>query len=526
MNKTNVSLVVIAACILIEISVTSCRSSAKNIEIFDSSYSEKYRPQFHFSPEAHWMNDPNGLVYFEGEYHLFYQYFPDSNVWGPMHWGHAVSKDMINWKHLPVALFPDSLGYIFSGSAVADVKNTSGLGSAENPPLVAIFTYHDPIGEKKGSLKFQNEGLAFSKDKGRTWTKYPGNPVLKNPGIRDFRDPKVFWHNESGKWIMILAVNDRVHLYSSPNLREWTFLSEFGKGIGAHGGVWECPDLFRMRVKGTNEMKWVMLVSINPGGPNGGSATQYFVGNFDGTNFIKENKDIQWVDWGRDNYAGVTWSNIPENDGRILFLGWMSNWQYANVVPTHVWRSAMTVPRELALMKADNGYLLVSNPVRELETLRAEKTQLYEELHGSKTVREVFIDSINLSQCELIIDFELLSNSVDSLGIILQNREDERLIIGYTNKQKQLFVDRTLAGPSGFSKAFAGISKAPYKAGKEIRFHIFLDASSAELFVDHGNRVLTNLVFPTSGFNQLKIFSSGGNVIIKRAEFHNLNRIW
>jgi len=526
MNKTNVSLAFITACLLIVISVTSCKTSAKNIELIDPSYTEQYRPQFHFSPEAHWMNDPNGLVYYKGEYHLFYQYYPDSNVWGPMHWGHAVSPDMIHWKHLPVALFPDSLGYIFSGSAVADVKNTSGLGTAENPPLIAIFTYHDPIGEKNGSQKFQNEGLAFSKDKGRTWTKYPGNPVLKNPGIRDFRDPKVFWHNESGKWIMILAVKDRVHLYSSPNLLDWTFLSEFGQGIGAHGGIWECPDLFRIKVNGGNEMKWVMLVSINPGGPNGGSATQYFVGNFDGRHFIKENKEIQWVDWGCDNYAGVTWSNVAESDGRRLFLGWMSNWQYANVVPTHVWRSAMTVPRELTLMQTDDGYLLLSNPVRELETLRTEKTQLYEELHGSETVREVFIDSINLSQCELIFDFELLSNSVDSLGIILENSAHEKLIIGYSGDQKQLFVDRTAAGPSGFSEAFDGISKASYKAGKQILFHIFLDASSAELFVDHGNRVLTNLVFSTMKFNRLKIFSSGGSVMVERAEFHNLNRIW
>jgi fructan beta-fructosidase len=375
-------------------------------------------------------------------------------------------------------------------------------------------------------LKFQNEGLAYSTDKGRTWIKYTANPVLKNPGIRDFRDPKVFWHDESGKWIMILAVHDRVHLYSSPDLLKWTFLSEFGQGIGAHGGVWECPDLFRIKVKGTNETKWVMLVSINPGGPNGGSATQYFVGNFDGTQFIAESKDIQWMDWGRDNYAGVTWSNVPESDGRRLLLGWMSNWQYATVVPTYVWRSAMTVPREIFLIRKDGSYLLVSNPVRELETLRSERTQVYEELNGKKGLRDVFIDSINLSQCELIFDFELLSNSVDSLGIILQNKVNEKLVIGYSAKQKQLFVDRTAAGPTGFSKAFAGISKAPYTAEKKIIFHLILDASSAELFVDHGNRVLTNLVFPSSGFNQLKIFSSGGNVIIKKAEFYNLNRIW
>ncbi len=244
MIKTNVFLPLLAAWLLIQLSVTSCKPPVKNIESFASSYTEQYRPQFHFSPEAHWMNDPNGLVYFGGEYHLFYQYYPGSNVWGPMHWGHAVSPDMIHWKHLPVALYPDSLGYIFSGSAVSDTNNTSRLGTMENPPMVAIFTYHDPTGEKKGSLTFQNQGIAYSTDKGRNWTKYPGNPVLKNPGIRDFRDPKVFWHEKSGKWVMILAVHDRIHLYSSPDLTDWTFLSEFGQGIGAHGGVWECPDLF------------------------------------------------------------------------------------------------------------------------------------------------------------------------------------------------------------------------------------------------------------------------------------------
>jgi fructan beta-fructosidase len=526
MNKPNLLPIAVATIIIIGISITGCRPSTRNPENIDSSYTEQYRPQFHFSPAAHWMNDPNGLVYYKGEYHLFYQYYPDSNVWGPMHWGHAISTDMVNWKQMPVALFPDSLGYIFSGSAVADIKNTSGLGTTENPPLVAIFTYHNPVGEKNGSLTFQNEGLAYSTDKGRNWIKYQGNPVLKNPGIRDFRDPKVFWHDESGKWVMILAVHDRVHLYSSPDLINWTFLSEFGQGIGAHGGVWECPDLFRIKVKGTNEMKWVMLVSINPGGPNGGSATQYFIGNFDGTHFINESKNIQWVDWGRDNYAGVTWSNVPESDGRRLFIGWMNNWQYANVVPTYVWRSAMTVPRQLDLTRTDDGYLLVSIPVRELETLRNEKTQLYEELHGSEAVREVFIDSINLSQCELIFDFEQLSNSVDSFGIIMENSAHEKLIIGYSGTHKQLFVDRTAAGNSDFSESFSGISKAPYEAGKQIQFHIFLDASSVELFADHGNRVLTNLIFPAMKFNQLKIFSSGGSVIVKKAEFHNLNRIW
>jgi fructan beta-fructosidase len=526
MKNVSLSLIALTAGLLILVLPLSCKPSEKVITIKDTYYQEQYRPQFHFTPEAHWMNDPNGMVYLDGEYHLFYQYYPDSNVWGPMHWGHAVSTDMLHWKHLPVALFPDSLGYIFSGSAVADTKNTSGLGTIENPPLVAIFTYHDPIGEKKGSQKFQNEGLAYSTDKGRTWTKYPGNPVLNNPGIRDFRDPKVFWHDESGKWVMILAVHDRIHLYSSPNLKDWTFLSEFGQGIGAHGGVWECPDLFRIKVKGTSETKWVMLVSINPGGPNGGSATQYFVGNFDGTHFVKENKDIRWVDWGRDNYAGVTWSNVPESDGRRLFLGWMSNWQYATVVPTQVWRSAMTVPRELNLIRNNADLILVSNPVEELKTLRTNKTQYYQEARGNVGKREIPLDSINLNQSELLFNFTVLNNAVDSMGIILENNAQQKLVIGYSRTRKQLFVDRTVSGQSGFSKLFAGIVKAPYTAGDQILFHVFMDAASAEVFVDEGNMVMTNLVFPAENFTHLKVFSTGGEILLKSAEFHNLNRIW
>jgi fructan beta-fructosidase len=527
MKNTGISHIVSITGIFIQAFLFSCKPSEKGIEITDTYYKEQFRPQFHFSPEANWMNDPNGMVYLDGEYHLFYQYYPDSNVWGPMHWGHAVSTDMIHWKHLPVALSPDTLGYIFSGSAVADVKNSSGLGTAENPPLAALFTYHDPVGEKNGSLKFQNQGLAYSTDKGRTWTKFSGNPVLKNPGIRDFRDPKVFWHDETGKWVMILAVQDRIHLYSSPNLTDWTFLSEFGQGIGAHGGVWECPDLFRIRVKETNEMKWVMLVSINPGGPNGGSATQYFVGDFNGTQFIKENRDIRWVDWGRDNYAGVTWSNVPESDGRRLFLGWMSNWQYGTVVPTQVWRSAMTIPRELNLIhKNKEGYILVSNPVEELKTLRSEKTQNYQEVTGIEGKREIILDSINLNQSELLFNFAVLNNKVDSMGIILENNANQKLVIGYSRILKQLFVDRTASGPSGFSKLFAGISKAPYFAGNQVTFHVIVDAASVELFVDNGNLVMTNLVFPSENFNHLKIFSTGGEVILKNAEFHNLKRIW
>ncbi len=286
-------------------------------------YTEKYRPQFHFSPEEKWMNDPNGMVYYEGEYHLFYQYYPDSTVWGPMHWGHAVSSDMVHWEHLPVALAPDEHGYIFSGSAVVDWKNTSGLGKDGQPPLIAIFTYHKPEDEKTGEDYLQTQGIAYSNDKGRTWTKY-GELVLKNQGIIDFRDPKVNWHENSQQWIMTLAVQDHIEFYSSTNLISWDYESGFGKKLGGHGGVWECPDLFQLNVEGSNEKQWVLFVSICPGGPNGGSATQYFVGDFEGSKFTIKQSDTKWID-----------------HGRRLFLGWMSNWNYATVVPTEKWRNAI-----------------------------------------------------------------------------------------------------------------------------------------------------------------------------------------
>jgi len=489
-------------------------------------YQEKYRPQYHFSPEANWMNDPNGLVFFDGEYHLFYQYYPDSTVWGPMHWGHAVSSDLLHWKHLPVALYPDSLGYIFSGSAVVDTANTSGFGSEGNTPMVAIFTYHDPVLEKSGSIKFQNQGIAYSLDKGRTWNKYSGNPVLKNPGIKDFRDPKMFWNEKIKKWNLIMAVNDRVHLYSSPDLKRWTFESEFGTTSGAHGGVWECPDLFPLKIEGTDVTKWVMLVSINPGGPNGGSATQYFTGNFDGHTFVPDDTAVKWLDWGRDNYAGVTWSNIPATDGRRLFIGWMSNWKYATVVPTTVWRSATTIPRELSLKSENGHYLLTSKPVTEFGNLRIKTDTLSIKNLSFSGEKEISTGKISLMQSELFFGFNLADNKADTVGIIMENDVRERLIIGYSALSKQIYIDRNRAGNSGFSKEFAGVSTAPYSAGSVLKMHLLVDASSVELFVDDGSLVMTNLVFPTEKYNKLILYSKGGSGMLNKALFHGIGRVW
>jgi fructan beta-fructosidase len=498
------------------------RGTVKN-PVKPANFDEQFRPQFHFTPEANWMNDPNGMVYYDGEYHLFYQYYPNDTVWGPMHWGHAVSTDLVHWEELPVALYPDELGYIFSGSAVIDINNTSGLGTEENPPMVAIFTYHDRVGEDNGENTFQTQGLAYSLDRGRTFIKYSDNPVLQNPGIADFRDPKVFYHEESNRWIMILAADDRVKLYSSPNLKDWTFESDFGMNAGAHGGVWECPDLFPFPISGSHAVKWVMLVSINPGGPNGGSATQYFVGDFDGHTFVNDGGIYDWLDWGRDNYAGVTWSNIPQEDGRRLFIGWMSNWEYAEAVPTTTWRGAMTVPRELLLEEDDNRYSLISKPITQLEGIRTGQIMQTEEIIVSGEV-EIPVGNIPLNQSELILNLQRDENAVDAFGIILENDLDQRLVISYS--AGGFHVDRSKAGPNDFSDAFAGTATAPYAIGKEVNMHLFIDASSVELFIDHGRLAITELVFPSGKFTVLKIFSTAGNIQIKSSVLYELSSIW
>jgi fructan beta-fructosidase len=404
-----------------------------------------YRPRFHFTPAQGWMNDPNGMIFLNGQYHLFFQHYPDGTVWGPMHWGHATSKDLVQWKEQPIALYPDSIGMIFSGSAVLDKNNTSGLGRDGIAPLVAIFTQHDMPGEKAGRTDFQNQSIAFSLDEGKTWTKYAGNPVLKTPNLKDFRDPKVIWHEPTQKWIMNLAVADHVELYSSPNLINWTKESEIGKNLFAHSGVWECPDLLSFNHFG--KTIWVLLVSMNPGGPNGGSATQYIVGDFDGHTFKPYTTNIKWMDYGPDNYAGVTFSNVGD---RNILIGWMSNWNYANVVPTEKWRSAMTVLRELKLIEHNNknenansssiDFLLVSSPVKELKNA-------FTEISSKENVIPNRIDIKDLKAT----NFE----------VILSNTYNEKLIVGYHADKKQFYIDRTKAGVSNFNEGFAAVAVAP-----------------------------------------------------------------
>lgn len=493
--------------------LTAC--STKKGTFKSSAYNDPYRPQIHFSPKTGWMNDPNGMVYFNNQYHLFYQHYPDSTVWGPMHWGHAISKDLIHWENQPIALYPDSLGYIFSGSAVADVHNTSGFGRDGKTPLVAIFTHHDPQGEKEGSSTFQNQSIAYSLDDGKTWTKYANNPVLKNPGIKDFRDPKVSWYEADQKWIMTLATLDRITFYSSKDLKSWTKESEFGKEVGAHGGVWECPDLFPLYYNG--QKIWILIVNINPGGPNGGSATQYFTGEFDGNKFTSFQTDTRWLDYGPDEYAGITWSNTGN---RKIFLGWMSNWQYANVVPTKLWRSAMTIPRDLSIEKIGKKFIVVSKPINELNDLAYSPT---------------IIENIDASNYDLTkktgkftvpYKIKVGGDKIDAFSLTLSNSIGQQLVLGYDKANNNYYIDRTESGKVDFEKGFAKKHTAPRLSVKDnLDLTLIVDNTSVELFADNGTAVMTEIFFPDQIYSNIQINSSQ-HLTIKSLQFARLKSIW
>ena len=485
--------------------------------------SEQHRPRFHFSPGRMWMNDPNGLVYFDGKYHLFYQYHPHDTEWGPMHWGHAVSADLVHWQFFPIALYPDELGYIFSGSAVVDWNNTSGFGNRISPPMIAIFTYHNPEADKAGRNDFQTQGIAYSIDKGRSWRKYEKNPVLSNPGIRDFRDPRVIWYKHGNKWIMALAAHNHVQFYSSPNLKHWNFESDFGKGIGAHDGVWECPDLFPMIVDG--QQKWVLLVSINSGGPNGGSGTQYFVGEFDGKTFVNDNspETILWVDWGKDFYAGFTWSDIPEKDGRRILLAWMGNWQYAQKVPTQAWRGAMTIPRKLELKKTGKGIRLFSEAVAEMKFWHNEKLELETgTVSGKRKITTLTQSSVITGELKLVFQMSKAKQFglAQEFGVILTNNLGEDVLIGYELPGKRFFIDRQHSGKIDFSDQFSGRHYAPRVLESEIiNMQLFIDVASVELFADEGQTVMTEIFFPNEDFNRISIYTKNGSIKVIKGSF-------
>lgn len=459
---------------------------------------QKYRQVAHFTPEIGWINDPNGMVYLDGEWHLFYQYNPMGSRWGNMSWGHAVSRDLVEWEYLPTALYPDEIGAIFSGSCVVDKNNTAGFGKNA---MVAIYT---SAGRK------QQQSIAYSTDNGRTFTKYEGNPVLSSEQA-DFRDPKVFWHEPTERWIMPLACGNAMEFYSSPNLREWQFESRFGEEYGCHGGVWECPDMFEMPYK--DGTKWVLFCSLTKN-PEHGSSVQYFVGDFDGHTFTcdtpKEYTDF--MGWGRDNYATVTWSNAP--DGRRVALGWQNNWQYSGgeEFPTVDYRAYMSLPCELSLIEYEGRAKLISKPVKELSNYLQE---IYTQ--GNIEVASQHELPVELSgEDALWIEFTVENTDAQTMGLTLSNDKGEEVKIYFDNSEQALKVDRTKAGDSSFHEKFAGVVSAPMSSAKEQRLTIVVDRASVECFSDIS--ATSDLVFPSQGYNHISLHTTAGNATVKKIE--------
>lgn len=647
-----------------------------------SDYSEPFRPQYHFTPEKNWMNDPNGMVFYEGEYHLFYQYNPFGDKWGHMSWGHAVSPDMVHWKHLPLALPEENGVMIFSGSAVVDWNNSSGFGQNGQPPLVAIYTGYNTT----NNLQYQC--IAYSNDKGRTWTKYSGNPVI-NLNSKDFRDPKVRWYEPTKRWIMSvsLSAEHKVCFYGSTNLKDWTLLSQFGPA-GATTGVWECPDMFELPVEGTHEKRWALVVNMNPGSVAGGSGGQYFIGQFDGTNFIADKDSILlptpefapegkvianfegetygdwkvtgeafgpgpvrgkfsnqnpvdgykgerlvnsyfkddsktgtltspefevtqpflnfligggaqkatrmdllvdgkvvrtasgadnerlawsswnvrefqgrkavlqivdeatggwghinvdqitladapahpvaepalWLDYGKDYYAAVSWSDVPKSDGRRLWLGWMSNWEYGQDVPTSPWRSAMSIPREVGLRKTAEGIRLVQKPVREMEKLRGQHFQFK---GGDIDEANAWLEknAIAGNQLELIVNLDATTTGAQGLKVLAGTME--ATVIGVDRDRGDVFVDRTQSGNVNFHEKFSGVQLAPLTTrDSKIKLHVFVDACSVEVFVNNGERVITDLVYPSAGSRRVEFYGPSGGAKIDSIEIWKLKSSW
>lgn len=515
-------------------------------DTFDTTNTDYYRPSYHFTPLYGWMNDPNGMVYKDGEYHLYFQYNPYGSKWGNMHWGHAVSRDLIHWEHLDPAIARDPVGHIFSGSSVVDKKNTAGFGK---DAIIAIYTNnsvnHDEV-----------QCIAYSNDNGRTFTKYEGNPVLTPfDGLKDFRDPKVFWYEKDKCWFMIVSADKETRFYKSKNLKKWDYVSAFGKGLGQQPCQYECPDFFQLPVNGDEKnKKWVMTMNINPGCWFGGSATEYFVGDFDGKNFTcPDANDVKWLDWGKDHYATVTFSNTGN---RVLAITWMSNWQYANLTPFKQNRGANGLPRELKLYEKNGKYYISEDVAPEALALRKSTKEL-----GSQTVEgeKAFAGATSGMEGAFEIEADVTADANGIAGIELYNNKRERTLIYIDMKEGKVVMDRTESGLTDFGKQsvphdielawdkqraaegkqpariensinykndFALATWAPLslcqEGKKTCHLDIFADKSSIELFVDGGRIAMTNLVFPVAPYENVKLYSQGGKAEFQNMKIHTL----
>lgn len=513
---------------------------------FDTTNTDYYRPSYHFTPLYGWMNDPNGMVYKDGEYHLYFQYNPYGSKWGNMHWGHAVSKDLVHWEHLDPAIARDPVGHIFSGSSVIDKKNTAGFGKNA---IIAIYTNnsvnHDEV-----------QCIAYSNDNGRTFTKYEGNPVLTPfDGLKDFRDPKVFWYEKGKCWYMIVSADKEMRLYKSKNLKKWNYVSAFGKGIGQQPCQYECPDFFQLPVNGDKKkMKWVMTMNINPGCWFGGSATEYFVGDFDGKKFTcPDANEVKWLDWGKDHYATVTFSNTGD---RVLGITWMSNWQYANLTPFKQNRGANGLPRELKLYEKNGKYYISEDVAPEVYALRKDTKNVAD---ASVSDEKMLAGVAANMEGAFEIEADVTPDANGIAGIEISNNKRERTMIYFDMKQGKVVMDRTESGLSDFGKQsvphdielawdkqLAAEGKQPARITNSINYKndfalatwaplslcedgkktyhvdIFVDKSSVELFVDGGRIAMTNLVFPVAPYENVKLYTQGGKAEFKNLKVHKL----
>ena len=498
-----------------------CWKEIKLSDTFDTANTEKFRPVYHHTPLYGWMNDANGLVYKDGEYHLYFQYNPYGSKWGNMHWGHSVSKDLVHWEHLAPAIARDTLGHIFSGSSIVDQENVAGYGAGN------ILAFYTSASDKNGQIQC----LAFSKDSGRTFTKYEKNPILcPADGLRDFRDPKVFRYEPEDKWVMIVSADKEMRFYDSKNLKDWNYMSSFGEGYGVQPCQFECPDMVELPVDGDlNRKKWALIVNVNPGCYFGGSATQYFTGNFDGTKFSCDSQPnvTKWLDWGKDHYATVCFSNTGE---RTIAVPWMSNWQYCNIVPTKQFRSANALPRELSLYTQDGEIYLSAVPVPEIKTLRKEK----KEIPAFTVANDYHIDSLladNDGAYELAL--EITVGEAEIMGFNLFNDKGEKVDIYFNLPEKRLVMDRTKSGIVDFGKKsvsheievhdrrkttsinyiddFALATWAPIKKENKYTLDVFVDKCSVEIFLNGGKVAMTNLIFPSEPYNRMCFYSKGGS---------------
>lgn len=463
----------------------ACWKNLKYTDTFDTSNREKYRPAYHHTPVYGWMNDPNGLFYKDGEWHLYYQHNPYGSQWENMHWSHSVSRDLMTWEDRGMAIAPDGLGSIFSGCCVVDHDNTAGLGKG------AIIAFYTSAGEN------QTQCMAYSTDNGQTFTKYPGNPVITS-NVPDFRDPHVFWHKETARWIMILAAGQEMNIYSSADLKSWKYESAFGHGYGNHDGVWECPDLMKLPVAGTDKEKWMLVCNINPGGPSGGSATQYFTGEFDGHKFVCDTKPevTKWMDYGKDHYAAVTFDNAPGN--RHVIIAWMSNWQYANQVPTMQYRSGNSIARDLHLYEHNGDTFVGVVPSKEVDAKRGKA--VVKNFSGKKKS----FDAVD-GAYEMVLN--LSARPKTPLTLTLQNAKGEKVSMTYNAAEDTFSMDRTQSGETSFSDAFAAVTTAPVN-GEMRTLRLFFDKCSIEAFDGEGKMAMSNLVFPSEPYNTITV--SGG----------------